>query len=204
MPYKYMRVCPICQRPRVVNLSSHLEMVHDLNADERTNHLKRAILNAPTSLIQARRLPTIRDKQKKIRQDRQVVQHPDKSSERKAIVHVLRSRIRVSDSVTNSPWWSLDRACRGKSCFVKVLLERDHIEYENHRKCRKIHWFYGQYQDMFKEMKRSLGQDIYFQEGLPTFQLDLSGIDPKYNNIIVLDDLMDLAVDSPIISKLFT
>ena len=41
-------------------------------------------------------------------------------------------------------------------------------------------------------------------EGLPTFQLDLSDIDPKYNNIIVLDDLMDLAVDSLIISKLFT
>ena len=29
MLYKYERVCPICQRPRVVNLSSHLEMVHD-------------------------------------------------------------------------------------------------------------------------------------------------------------------------------
>ena len=92
----------------------------------------------------------------------------------------------------------------GKSCFVKELLESDHIEYENHRKCRKIHWFYGQYQDMFKDMKRSLGQDIYFQERLPMFQLDLSDIDPKFNNIIVLDDLMDLAVDSPIISKLFT
>ena len=36
------------------------------------------------------------------------------------------------------------------------------------------------------------------------FQLVLSDIDPKYNNIIVLDDLMDLAIDSPIISKLFT
>ena len=32
----------------------------------------------------------------------------------------------------------------------------------------------------------------------------MSDIDPKYNNIIVLDDLMDLAVDSQIISKLFT
>ena len=31
----------------------------------------------------------------------------------------------------------------------------------------------------------------------------MSDIDPKYNNIIVLDDLMDLAVDSQIISKLF-
>ena len=36
------------------------------------------------------------------------------------------------------------------------------------------------------------------------FQLDLSDIDPKYNNIIVLDDLMDLAVDSLIISKMLT
>ena len=67
-----------------------------------------------------------------------------------------------------------------------------------------IHWFYGQYQDMFKDMKRSLGQDIYFREGIPTLQLDLSNIDPRFNNIIVLDDMMDLVVDSPIISKLFT
>ena len=51
---------------------------------------------------------------------------------------------------------------------------------------------------MFKDMKRSLGHDIYFRKGFPTFQLDLSDIDPKYNNIIVLDDLMDFAVDSPI------
>ena len=92
----------------------------------------------------------------------------------------------------------------GKSNLVKELLERDHIEYEDHRKRPKIHWFCGQYQDMFKDMEWFLGHDIYFLEGLSTFELDLSDIDPKYNNIIVLDDLMDLAVDNPIISKLFT
>ena len=89
-----------------------------------------------------------------------------------------------------------------KSYFVKELLEKDHVYYKPH-KCRKIHWFYGQYQDMFKDLKKSLGHEIYFRE-LPTFQLNLSDIDPKYNNIKVLDDLMDLAVDSQIISKLFT
>ena len=57
---------------------------------------------------------------------------------------------------------------------------------------------------MFKDLKRSLGHDIYFREGVPTIKLNLSDIDPKYNNIIVLDDLMDLTVDSQIISKLFT
>ena len=59
MPYKYKRVCPICQRPWVVNLSSHLEMVHDLNANERTDYLKRAILCASTPLVHARVLNTM-------------------------------------------------------------------------------------------------------------------------------------------------
>ena len=89
----------------------------------------------------------------------------------------------------------------GKSYFVKEILEKDHINYEDPSKCRKIHWFNGQYQNMFKDLKRSLGHDIYFREELPTFQLNLSDIEPKYNNIIVLDDLMDLAVDSQNISK---
>ena len=49
-----------------------------------------------------------------------------------------------------------------------------------------------------------MGKDLYFKQGLSEFELDLSDIDPCYNNIVVLDDLMDMAVDSPIISKLFT
>ena len=35
-------------------------------------------------------------------------------------------------------------------------------------------------------------------------ELDLGDIDPKFNNTVVLDNLMDLAVHSPIILKLFT
>ena len=60
--------------------------------------------------------------------------------------------------------------------LLKQLLEKDHVHYEEPRKCRKIHWFYGQYQDMFKDLKKSLGHDIYFHDGLPTFQLNLSDI----------------------------
>ena len=92
----------------------------------------------------------------------------------------------------------------GKSFFFKQMLERDHIEYDDPRKQRRIHWFYGQYQDTFKDMRRNIGKDIYFKQGLPEFEPDLCDIDPRYNNIVVLDDLMDMAVDSPIISKLFT
>ena len=36
---------------------------------------------------------------------------------------------------------------------------------------------------VFENLKRYLRHDICFREGLLTFQLNLSGIDPKYNNI---------------------
>ena len=62
----------------------------------------------------------------------------------------------------------------GKSYFVRQMLEGDHIEYEDPRKQRRIHWFYGQYQDMFKDMRRNMGKDIYFKQGLPKFELILT------------------------------
>ena len=92
----------------------------------------------------------------------------------------------------------------GKSYFVRQMLEGDHIEYDDPRKQRRIYWFYGQYQDMFKDMRRNMEKDIDFKQVLPKFELDLSDIDPCYNNIVVLDDLMDIAMDNPVISKLFT
>ena len=44
---------------------------------------------------------------------------------------------------------------------------------------------------------------MHFKQGLPEFEPYLCNIDPRYNNIVVLDNLMDMAVDSPVISKLF-
>ncbi len=91
----------------------------------------------------------------------------------------------------------------GKTYFVKELLERDHIDYGN-RKQRRILWYYGQNQPIYKEMKKTMGKEISFIEGLPEFEDNLSDLDDSFNNVIVLDDLMDLAKDSVIVSKLFT
>ena len=191
----------------MVNLSSHLEMVHDLNANERADYLKRAILCASTPSVHARvptKTVTAKLKNSRQRHDRRVVQLCQKSSNKTPTTDVQPEAYRNFRLRHKFSMMVVGPSMSGKSYFVKELLEMDRIEYEDHRKRPKIHWFYGQYQDMFKDMKRSLEHDIYFRERLPTFQLDLSDIDPKYNNIIVLDDLMDLAVDSPIISKLFT
>ena len=39
---------------------------------------------------------------------------------------------------------------------------------------------------------------------MPERSEDLRGINPRYNNIIILDDLMAEATDSPVVSRLFT
>ena len=53
-------------------------------------------------------------------------------------------------------------------------------------------------------MKSKLGDEIQFTQGLPALSEDLSEISSKYNNVLVFDDLMSQATDSPVLSKLFT
>ena len=53
-------------------------------------------------------------------------------------------------------------------------------------------------------MKTSLGKSIRFERGVPELSEDLCEINPRYNNIIILDDLMAEATDSPVVSRLFT
>ena len=45
MPRRFPRICPLCEKPRVVNLSSHLEIVHGITGLRRTQLLKEFIGN---------------------------------------------------------------------------------------------------------------------------------------------------------------
>ena len=49
-----------------------------------------------------------------------------------------------------------------------------------------------------------LRKRIQFTHGLPDLSEDLKEINPEYNNILVFDDLMSQAIDSPVLSQLFT
>ena len=53
-------------------------------------------------------------------------------------------------------------------------------------------------------MQSSTGKEIQFFRGLPAFKEDLREIDPKFNNVLVFDDLMAQATDSPLVCLLFT
>ena len=206
MPYKYKRVCPICHRPNVINMSSHLDMVHWLSATERSPYLKRAVL-CPSETIT--RPIVANDKKHGIYPKHSRNPKQSRNSLTQSKPHGRNTNQSISSEAYADFRFShkfslmvVGPSMCGKSYFVRQMLEGDHMEYDDLRKQRRIHWFYGQYQDMFKDMRRNMGKDIYFKQGLPKFEFDLIDIDPCYNNIVVLDDLMDIAVDSPIISKL--
>lgn len=91
----------------------------------------------------------------------------------------------------------------GKTYFVEQILQKERILYGEKKK-RRILWYYTQWQDGYETIKKLLKTEISFSQGLPTFSDDLSEIDANYNNLIILDDLMAEAIDSPIVSRLFT
>ena len=91
----------------------------------------------------------------------------------------------------------------GKTYFVQQLLTKNCIDYPE-KKPLQIYWFYNQLQPRYDEIKRTLKNRIRFAQGLPELSEDLSEINPEYNNILVFDDLMAQAADSPVLSQLFT
>ena len=92
--------------------------------------------------------------------------------------------------------------------FVTQILTKNCIGYPNPRKPRQIYGFYNQWQDSYKTLPKQLGNEIKSIQGLSELKEnmsdDLREISTDYNNIFVFDDLMGGAVDSPIISRLFT
>ena len=91
----------------------------------------------------------------------------------------------------------------GKTYFVQQILKHNRIVYEEQKSIR-IFWYYNQWQECYEGLKTSLRKSIRFERGVPELSEDLSEINPRYNNIIILDDLMAEAKDSPVVSRLFT
>ena len=91
----------------------------------------------------------------------------------------------------------------GKTHFVEQLLTKNCVKYPS-KKPRRICWFYNQWQPRYASLKSTLGDEIHFTQGLPELSDDLHEINPKFNNVLVFDDLMSQATDSPVLSKLFT
>ena len=91
----------------------------------------------------------------------------------------------------------------GKTHFVHQLLTHKCIAFPN-KKPILVVWCYNQWQPQYEDIQRDLGSKIRFTQGVPELEEDLREIKTSKHTIVVLDDLMEEAKDSPVVSKLFT
>ena len=88
----------------------------------------------------------------------------------------------------------------GKTHFVEQMFMNPVIKFPRGKEVR-VTWFYYHWQPRYEAMM-DLG--VEFEEGLPDWSENLQELDPEIQHILVFDDLMHQAVNSPILSHLFT
>ena len=221
MPYKYRRVCPRCYKPNLLFLANHLCQVHNLSSEERKSWLKSAIFSHQVTRslsprVQPQGLYTPHILQHGIPQYPLGMNPPftDHPSQPQSIQPKSQkvAKIETSQCLETKPYPDLKfnhmfsmlvvgpSQC-GETHFVEQVLTKSCIKYPN-KKPRRIYWFFNQWQPRYTSLKSALCDEIQFTQGLPELSEDLHEINPKFNNVLVFDDLMSQAIDSPVLSKL--
>ena len=205
MPYKHKRDCLVCDKPGLLYMSDHLRQVHRLYGDGRKKWLGRArfsishkhcsgsLPGCPTHTVEEMRC--VRKKTCSVRQ-------PTKAA-RKVSASMLTKPCPEFNFRHKFSLLVVGPTQSGKTYFVQQILENKRIVYEEQKSIR-IFWYYNQWQECYEKLKKSLGKSILFERGVPELSEDLCEINVRYNNIIILDDLMAEATDSPVVSRLFT
>ena len=231
MPYKFRRVCPLCYRQDLLYLADHLRQVHKLSCEERQPLLKAAIFFhqvTPSVLpgVQPQGLYSPHIFEHGIPQYTMNATFPLSSIEKSTTLpspNLSQSikpkqsktvKVQTSQCLETQPYPEFKfhhtfsilvvgpTQC-GKTYFVQQVLTKNCIKYPS-EKSTQIYWFYNQWQPRYDALKRALKKRIQFTQGLPDLSGDLNEINPEYNNILVFDDLMSQAIDSPVLSQLFT
>ena len=208
MQRRFRRTCAVCGRPDLKNISTHLLQVHGLSSEERKPYLKQAQVSSWQPRVERSPHMTMsymnveKPGQKRVKQ-----------SEHSPPAKRPRTAARMTSLATKScPEFNFRHKFSllvvgptqsGKTYFVQQVLENNRIVYEEQKSIR-IFWYYNQWQECYEKLKKSLGKSIRFERGVPELSEDLCEINARYNNIIILDDLMAEATDSPVVSRLFT
>ena len=197
MPYTQRRHCPICGKPDLLKLSNHLSQAHQLTSEDRQPWLKAAVFSATP----CHGAPYMTHSQSPEELQRTACPMVTMPSHRPLCLEP-----QPYPEFTFQHMFSMmvvgPSQC-GKTHFVQQLLTQNCIDFPE-KKPRMVYWFYSQWQPSYEAIQRALQKKIRFAQGLPELKDDLSNITLARNNILVLDDLMSQATDSPVVSKLFT
>ena len=215
------RACPICGKPNLLWPSHHLRQVHGLSSEARqrwlprTSHLPTPTQSQPLILppkdVSLSQLPIIIPPEDVPLQQLPVIPMTTLHSSPVTTSDTFYSPLPCVDTQPHPDFafqhpYSMivvgPSQC-GKTHFVHQLLTHKCTTYPNKKPVRVV-WCYNQWQPQYKEIQRNLGSNIRFCQGVPELDEDLHEINPSKHTIIVLDDLMAQATDSPMVSKLFT
>ena len=199
------RDCPICGNRDLLKLSNHLSQTHGLSSEERQRWLQRASHHPPLVVVPVEQYP--------------VTPSPNSclmiSSHNSLVPRLMDNRPQLPvdtletqshpDFAFQHPYSMIvvgPSQC-GKTHFVHQLLTHKCTVYPRKKPVLVI-WCYNQWQPQYEDIRRDLGSNIRFCQGVPELEEDLGEIKTSKHTIFVLDDLMAEAKDSPVVSKLFT
>ena len=201
------RACPICGKPNLLWPSHHLRQVHGLSSEERQRWLQR------TSSLPVV-VPIERVENPVILPPSSCTVIPFSNSSVPCLADNRPPPPLPIDTLETQPYpdftfqhpYSMivvgPSQC-GKTHFVHQLLTHKCTVYPR-KKPVLVCWCYNQWQPQYEDIRRDLGSKIRFCQGIPELDEDLSEIKTSKHTILVLDDLMAEAKDSPVVSKLFT
>ena len=196
MQRRFRRTCPVCGRPDLKNISTHLLQVHGLSSEERKPYLKQAQVSSWQPRVESSPHMTMsymnveKPGQKRVKQSEH--SPPAKRPRTAACTTSLATKSCPEFNFRHKFLLLVVGPTQsGKTYFVQQILENNRIVYEEQKSIR-IFWYYNQWQECYEKLKKSLGKSIRFERGVPKLSEDLCEINPRYNNIIIriLDDLM--------------
>ncbi|WAQ96109.1 hypothetical protein MAR_028799 [Mya arenaria] len=107
-----------------------------------------------------------------------------------------------TDELRSITYHSLHISACGKTTFVKDVLQ-------NHKSriqptVQRIIWLYKRWQPLYSIIRESVLPRVEFVQGIPTDLADDDFFDPRFNNLLILDDLFSDAGKDKRINDLFT
>ena len=170
MPRRFSRTCPLCGRPSLKNISTHLLQVHNLKSEERVQILKEAPVSSwQCSLSQS---PSLENQNQVFQIERKSQKKRPNSEKQSNILPKPAKSRKVVQTLSTEPYpnfnfWHkfsllvVGPTQSGKTYFVQQILENDRIVYEKNKR-RRILWCYTQWQEGYQTMKKIIQEGNIF------------------------------------------
>ena len=159
MQRRFRRTCPVCGRPDLKNISTHLLQVRGLSSEERKPYLKQAQVSSWQPRVERSPHMTMfymnveKSGQKRVKQS----EHSPPARRPRTAARTTSTSL----ATKSCPEFNFRHKFSllvvgptqsGKTYFVQQVLENNRIVYEEQKNIR-IFWYYNQWQECYEKLK---------------------------------------------------